>query len=377
MKDTFTVPANKSSTKEFQTYTFNSVEFNVFNVDNTTNVVGQQVNISLINGPQDRELTSQNGYLFTDDLLTGSYTARIRSSGFATQDYFFTVEESTFQTIDVYLDKTTTQIFFTIVDGQRNPVEGAVQTMRTKLNGTSVVVGQKSSDFSGTTSFLLNPDKTYTFTVTKDGFSTFQGTVTPTLTEYTVPLSAQGTKTFTSPLQGVDVSTNVTTGNNTFEFFYDIVAFDNDLESTSYKFTYDQQTYKDSVSSQPSGATFTENITRVPTDDDITVEYKVTRSGNTETFTRTFLVQRTSDAQGFTTQGAGPVTLGVIAILTTTFLVTISYITTQNPIVAAVLGAGTTGFFAWQGFLPITVTSLTVGLLVLLAYGRSRVRAGV
>jgi len=129
-------PTTKQNTTSFETFTYNSVDFSVFDINQPNKVLQQQVNISLINGPEDRELTSTNGSLFADDLLTGDYTARIQSQNFTNNDYFFDVSEASFQRIDAYLDTQTTEIFFTVVDSQRNEIQDAVITMNHKVNGS-------------------------------------------------------------------------------------------------------------------------------------------------------------------------------------------------------------------------------------------------
>lgn len=376
MRKTFTTPANKSSNVSFQTYTYNSVEFNVQDID-TLNTLNQTTNISLINGPEDRELNNTNGSIFTDDLLTGSYTARIQSNGYATQDYFFEVGASTYQTINVYLDAQTTQIFFTVLDGQQNPVEGAVMTMNTKKNGSSVIVGQKRTDFSGTASFLLNPDKTYTFTVTKQGFQTFEGTVTPTLTEYNVVLSDEGQKTYTTPYNDFQHYTNVTTGNNTFVWEWSITSPSASIQRANYTFTYNKTTYSDTTT-QSNGRRFTENITLADSQDRLTVNYEVQTTTGTVRFQRTFNLRQTRQGatDTFDVQ-AGPVTKAIIAYTVIVMAALVIFLASTNVTATTLVVAAMIGFFTWVNFLPLTAGIVTVILEIILAISYQRRRGSI
>lgn len=373
MKEKFTTPANQSSSQLFKTYTYNSVEFNVEDVD-TLNVLSQTTNISLINGPEDRELSNNNGSLFTDDLLTGSYTARITSNGFATQDYFFEVGESTFQELDVFLDDTTTQIFFTVRDSTRDPVSGAVMTMKTTLNGSTVTVGQKRTDFSGTASFLLNPEKTYSFTVQKPGFNTFEGEVTPSLTEYTVTITEGARDPYKSPREDYDFRTNVTVNNGTWTWEWNTISQNNKISSQNYSFTYNGTTYKGSSTNQ-AGAFFNETGGVVPIDNVLEVDYEVQTQSGIDQYTRRFSLRDTSTTlSGFLDirDSSGPVTRAIIAFLVIAPLTVAATLASQSIAAGSLTAGALIGFFGFVGFLPVqtvivvstilTLTGVTIGV---------------
>jgi hypothetical protein len=330
----------------------------------------------LINGPEDRQLNNNNGSLFTDDLLTGSYTARIQSQNFSQTDYFFEVKESTFQNLNVYLDQQTTQVFFTVLDGQQNPVEKAVMTMNTKQNGSSVVTGQKQTDFSGTASFLLNPDKTYTFTVTKQSFKTFEGTVTPTLTEYNVVLSDEGQKTYKTPYTDFQYYTNTTVGNQTFLFEFTTTSADAQIQRANYTFNYNGTPYQDTTT-QSNGKRFTENIT-IAQQKTFTVDYEVKTSTGTVNFQRTFNLEQIRAAATDTFDvNAGPITKAIIAYTAIVITALIIFLASTNVAATTLAIAAMTGFFTWQNFLPTTAGVITVIIEIILAVSYQSRRGSV
>jgi len=155
------------------------------------------------------------------------------------------------------------------------------------------------------------------------------------------------------------------------------VARDNDLQSTSYEFEYDKKEFTGFEDSQPSGASFTENVSLVPTDNQITVDYNVTRGGNTASFTRTFLLEQTSGQPvNLPVNNAGPVTKGIIAFLFITFGVTAAYALTASVAGASFIAAAMLGFFTWFNFLPTTITVFSIAALVSIVYSRSTARTG-
>jgi len=374
MKDQFTTNNSSVFQKELETFTFNTVNFNVFDSDTST-LLSEDVNLSVINGPEDRDVNSNNGSVLVQDLLTGSYTARFETSTYATQDVFFTVKNSSYQEIDLYLDDTTTTVFFTVRDTLRDPVDDATVTMNTDINGTTVLTGQKSTDFSGTASFQLNPSKTYTFTVVADGFSTFEGTLTPTLTEYTVTLSELGLGVYRNPNQDFSYRTNVTVVNGTWTWTWKTTSEDNAVSQQNYSFVYDGVTYAD-TSTSSSGTLFTETGTVVQGQPVIEARYRVESVNGVETFTETFsLLDKFPVFEGFQNiQGnSGVVVQSFIATLVTAVLVV--SLTLGAGITAGVYtGAVSLGFFGFFGFLPLSVTLISIASLITIGISLGRVR---
>jgi hypothetical protein len=374
MNKSFTTNSNATYNVDFQTYTYNTVAFSVFDAD-TNSLVTEQVNLSIINGPEDRDVTSSNGSLIVQDLLTGSYTARFETNTYATQDVFFTVKNSSYQEIDLYLDDTTTTIFFTVRDTIRDPVDDAVVTMKTTINGSEVLIGQKSTDFSGTASYQLNPAKTYTFTVVASGFSTFEGTLTPTLTEYTVTLSEVGDGEYVNANEDFDYRTNVTVTNGTWVWNWKTTSATNAINQQNYSFVYDGTTYQGSSTSS-SGTSFTETGVVVQGQPFLNVSYEVDTVNGFETFTNVFsLLDQFPIFQGFKNiEGeSGVVVQGFIAtIVTTVFVVTLTL--GRNIVAGVYTGAVSLGFFGFLGFLPLSVTLISIASLVTIGLSLGRVR---
>ena len=375
MNETFKTNNSNIYNQKFETFTYNTVNFNAFDVE-TNELLNQNVNVSIINGPEDRQKSEKNGSILIQDLLTGSYTARFESADFATQDLFFTVKNRSYQEIDLYLDKTSTTIFFTVRDTLRDPVDNAVMTMKTKINGSNVLIGQRNTDFSGTASFSLNPSRTYTFTVVKDGFSTFEGTLTPTLTEYTVTLSEVGTGKYVNPFGDFEYRTNITVENGTWTWRWATNSEDNRINSQSYNFEYSGETYEGSSSSS-SGDSFVETGEVTSQQDRITVNYTVDSLSGKSNFRETFSLRNQFPVfEGFTDIGGetGVVTGAFIAIIITSLFVVVTTISVGSVSSGAYVGAAMLGFFAAFRFLPVSVTLISIGSLIAIGLSLGRMR---
>ena len=374
MNETFTTNTSSVFDKEFETFTYNTVKFDVFESD-TSQLITEEVNLTILNGPEDRRKTSNNGSIIVQDLLTGSYTARFETSTYATQDLFFKVQNSSYQELDLYLDDNTVRVFFTVRNTLRGPVDDADMTIKTKIDGQEVLIGQQSTDFSGTASFQLNPSKTYTFTVVADGFSTFEGTLTPSLTEYTVTLSSVGDGKYINPGALYDYRTNVTVDNGTWTWNWKTTSPRNQIEKQQYSFEYDGVTYT-SDSTSTSGDTFTETGQVANGEDTFEVEYVVETSEGTQRFTRTFnLIDEYPIFQGVQNidEQAGTVTKALIAtILTSIFVVSVTVGAGITP--GIYIGAASLGLFGFFGFLPLNVTLISVASLIMIGLSLGRLR---
>jgi len=246
--------------------------------------------------------------------------------------------------------------------------------MKTTLNGSTVTVGQKRTDFSGTASFLLNPEKTYSFTVQKPGFNTFEGEVTPSLTEYTVTITEGARDPYKSPREDYDFRTNVTVNNGTWTWEWNTISQNNKISSQNYSFTYNGTTYKGSSTNQ-AGAFFNETGGVVPIDNVLEVDYEVQTQSGIDQYTRRFSLRDTSTTlSGFLDirDSSGPVTRAIIAFLVIAPLTVAATLASQSIAAGSLTAGALIGFFGFVGFLPVqtvivvstilTLTGVTIGV---------------
>ena len=377
IKENITTPSNPTSNVLLETYTKNTLELNVFDVD-SKELITQQVNATLSGGPEDRTVTSNNGTIFIEELLTGDYKATIETSGYEPQSFFFSVSEQSFQSIEQYIDTTTERTVFSVRDSLRDPIRNAVMTIRTKIDGESVLVSQKRTDFSGTTRFDLNTDKEYVFTVSKEGFETFEGTVTPALSSYTVTLSRESPDDGENVREDYELNANTTVSNDeeTFKFFARFNSENNNIISQSYTFSYNDTTYTDTSSSSAGEFFETNPINIVDTQRKIDVEYTVETSKGTDTFTRTYSIRKRFSAfNSFqeASQDAGPATRGILSMGVTSTIVVSTVLATGSLVAASLFGSGVLGFFAYISFLPVTVTLISIASLIVISISLGRI----
>ena len=79
-------------------------------------------------------------------------------------------------------------------------------TAERQIGSTWILIESGYSDSSGSVTFWLNPDYDHRITATKTGYTSFQGTIRPSSSTYTIVLATSGdtNASFTSDISGID-----------------------------------------------------------------------------------------------------------------------------------------------------------------------------
>jgi len=111
----------------FNVTPFNSVNF-TFRYYNDTLIVGEMINLTIINSVEAFTNNTTTGYYEVDLLSPDNYELRTESAPFLDRKYFFVVTNQSTQTVDVYLTlNTSTELqVFRVLDTTNQEVTGAV-----------------------------------------------------------------------------------------------------------------------------------------------------------------------------------------------------------------------------------------------------------
>lgn len=103
-------------------------------------------------------------------------------------------------------------VTFQVINSAEQSLSGVTVNATRSISGETVTVGTGTTGADGTVTFWLNPDYTHTLTFSKEGFTTYSLSLTPTQSSYTITLAGgenqgtndytQGIKTFTAPTNG-------------------------------------------------------------------------------------------------------------------------------------------------------------------------------
>ena len=96
--------------------------------------------------------------------------------------------------ITLYLLSSTDGIYvtFQVINVADQTISGVEVTATRTINGNSVTVASGTTGSDGTVTFWLNPDFSHDFVFTKSGYTTYETSLIPTQSSYTITLSGGG-----------------------------------------------------------------------------------------------------------------------------------------------------------------------------------------
>lgn len=164
----------------------------VYEEDNPTQRLSN-LNILFTNSTENENYANVN--IFTGDNsdipIGNDVSIRIQSSGYGTRTFTRDLNSSAYNEEILYLVPTdvgsSTNFVVTSIVG--SPIIGStVQAIRT-INGTEVVVEEKTTDSSGNANMYLDTTSSYTISLTASGYTSINYTITPTNPPYTLTMT--------------------------------------------------------------------------------------------------------------------------------------------------------------------------------------------
>lgn len=152
-------------------YSFNSVWVYAYKQSDSSSIIN--FNVTIYNDNNSYSNVSSGGVARFSNILSGTYTVRVVSTGYQSADYTITVTDNSFQTVNAYLSAATDTVIFTIIDEDTSKVvEDAVVQQKKYINNKLITVASKTSDISGKVQFNYENGEDYTFVVSKNGYET-------------------------------------------------------------------------------------------------------------------------------------------------------------------------------------------------------------
>lgn len=106
------------------------------------------------------------------------------------------------------------------------------------ISGSEQVISSGFTSAAGAITFFLNPDSVYTYYFTKAGYTSYNASFAPTLTEYTINLGASTSTTFNDYFRGIDYSVlpqnSSLVNDTTYSFEFNVTSSYWDLESFGF-----------------------------------------------------------------------------------------------------------------------------------------------
>jgi len=179
-------------TYNISTYPTNSVYLSIYS--GITLIDDRTINITLI-GPEYKSVSTTNGTYKFNNILAGSYQVDLEASGFSDNTYYFSLSNRTHRELDYYMSSSCTDITFSLLDTYQAVLPNVVVTFNQQINGSWVDIGQRSTDISGDILICLE-EEPHLIQAVKTGYQTWEGTLTPLTTEYTIFLDLIGARVY-------------------------------------------------------------------------------------------------------------------------------------------------------------------------------------
>ncbi|GBE19365.1 MAG TPA: LamG domain-containing protein [Candidatus Pacearchaeota archaeon] len=129
----------------------------------------------------------------------------------------------------LYLLSTADGLYvtFQVIDSAQQAISGVSVNATRTISGSTVVIGDGTTDAAGAVTFWMNPDFTHLLSFVKSGYDFYSISLTPTQSSYTITLGSAIT-TITDYLQGVSFimspSANFLDNNTLYNFSYGLTS---------------------------------------------------------------------------------------------------------------------------------------------------------
>lgn len=256
----------------FSAFSINSILFSIFDFE-TSILINQSVDIDLVSSLISYNFSTSNGTFYAEELIDGTYTATFSSVNFSNTVLFLTISNEVHLDVDVFMQSNLNAVDFIVKDSNLVPIDGAVLTFSTVINGTTIVIIQGETDFSGRAQVLLNENLSYTFTTVKTGFDVFAGTINPTEEEYSITMISSASSDFITMFDDVTYTPVFTyfIGAVSANASFLVNSVDGSLEYFGLTSTYENVTFTENITTIPGGGFPSINITGISNSTSLTV----------------------------------------------------------------------------------------------------------
>jgi len=228
------------------------------------------------------------------EAIDGNYLITAESSSYEDSTYILDIPSSpSEQNISIYMrsNEGLTPIQFLVIDNFDDEVENAIVNVQRLINGTSYSIGQKYTDFTGSTIFNLDQELEYIIIASKSGYDTFTGTVTPSSTSYTLRINEQGAEPQESIFENVYFDTGYSYDNTTINFTLFVTSSNSGLQQYSVETVYDGSNYREQVLDSPSGGLVTLSFSfNSSVQSEFDVDYSFTYNNQIYSWTENYVV---------------------------------------------------------------------------------------
>jgi hypothetical protein len=360
----------------YLTYEKNSMIFNVYNLT-SGNLITANVDLTLTGDSITYSESFIGGVLNKTNIIPGTYTIKTESNGFSTS-YLIASVNGTYQLINVYLDDSTTSSrTFYVVDNANDNVQGATVGLTLNINGTVITILQKETDLSGSSTFDLDITKQYGVVVSKTGYLTYTGLITPVQEEYTINIQQEGSEIFQSINEDFALSTRLiyTPGDSYAYVKYQTTSPTGSIIYFGTEAIFNNLNYSQNLSGTPGGGTILLPVlinTSIAQLMNITYYYMLT-DGTYNSWEETFFVNVVSNedntliTNAFDPAGMGNGTKIFIGMLIITTFLLLGFMFSRDMTVSAILGLVGVGIVWFKEFLPgIYCGLISVAVVILI-----------
>lgn len=301
---------------------------------------------------------------------SANYNYNVRQKTYAVQPV------TTVQQVGMYLSNSSTITTFTVNnanDGQ--PVSDVYATMYSYVGSTLQVIESKYTDITGRAQFYYTPNRRYSFTLFKTGFTPLSFTLNPVYFDsYTVLMSPSGINNYTSGQELVSIHYNppYLVEKQTTTFNFSIVSPYSALVSYGYNLSYPGGA-SEKTGGNPAGELLQSLDTvlgSTPTDTVLFTYFYTTTYGNTHLVQLNLPIVNATQGTLLTsrnkTYGLGVVERIIISVVLALLVIGIATLT-GKPIVGLILMLIVYGWLSYIGFIPIwaVMLALVIGVLYL------------
>ena len=260
-----------STYNNFTFYLYGNNSVRVFIYDETTNVLLNGFNITIVitGNSSSNTYNTTNGTFYISDLLDGTYSFSFSGGIYTLKSYSVTVADRSSQTLNAYLSTSTQTVIFTmsnIITGA--PIEGANFVVTKLVNSSYIVTDTKTSDITGRIQITYIPLQKYCFTITATNYISKYFCLDPILfSTYNVNMNPSSGATNNASLERLSIVYFPTLfyDNAQNNFTFTIASPGGILETTNYSITYPNGTGTTQTiyggNNNANGATFSINFT--------------------------------------------------------------------------------------------------------------------
>jgi len=362
-----------------------SVQVYVFDEGSVSLVNNRNVTLTVRSDLGESSYVFDSGSYFVGNLTPGNYSFKFLADGYASRSYVLTVGYRTTQVLNAYLVSSNSSVIFTVIDADTGQaLEGVVLAWQRSVNGSFTTVESRLSDVTGRTRFAFDPLAAYKLIVSKEGYASKTVIFDPVIfTSYDVTLQRSVAQEDVSDFSLVSppvISPTVFYDNRTHNFSFTLTS------PTGVLTFYDVNVSYPGGSSYASGSNagggtlaFPVTVSGAVFGDVVTVvfSYNTTIAGR-RVFSRNFEIVTSSSSSGSferlrgNTFGLGDFELALIMTGTVLFVAGAAALVAGS-VGAVASGLLTLGFFAYQGFVPLSAVLISVlAGFVLLIWRTSR-----